>query len=263
MIDSHCHLTYISKNIKELEEVLKRANKEKIYYIVDIGVHPNDLDERYKLFKNAEGVFLAAGYYPDYANEYDEDDIAAFKMKIETLNSLEKNKKVICSIGEIGLDYYHNSENKNEQMEFFSSLMNVAKELNLPVLIHTRDAFNDTFKILKDADNEKRGILHCFSGGVEEARKAIELGYILSFSGSVTYPKNTFIREAAKYAPSDMFTVETDAPYLTPQKLRGRRNEPSFIPYIAEVIADARAESVESVLQKSLDNARRILELNI
>lgn len=260
MIDSHCHLTYISKQARELEKVLERANKSGVLYFVDIGVHPKDIDERIRLLSDAEGVFFTAGYYPDYASEYDDDDIKAFQLKIETIN---KKEKTICAVGEIGLDYHHNSLNKEDQKEFFRRLINVAKNLNLPISIHTRDAFRDTFRILGEEELPKRGILHCFSGNIKEARKAIDLGYILSFSGAATYIKNDFIRDAAKYVPNDMFTLETDSPYLTPQRLRGRANEPAFIPYIAEVISEARGEKKSTIMRLALENAVRVLDLDM
>ncbi len=256
MIDSHCHFTYMSKQPKDIEDALVRANREGILYFIDIGVHPSDLEMRVNLLTEAQGVFLTAGFYPDYTNEHTEDSIKAFKLQIETLN---ESKKRIFAVGEIGLDYAHDKTNKPAQRKFFAELINVAKETDLPIVIHSREAFNDTFTVLRENENPKKGIFHCFSGGMEEAKRALDLGYILSFSGVVTYEKNDFIREACKYVPSDMFTLETDSPYLTPQKLRGRRNEPSFIPYIAEVVAECRNEPVESVLKKSLENAQRVL----
>ena len=263
MIDSHCHLTLISKKRKDLEEVLQRANKAGILYFLDIGVHPNDIDERMFILSEAEGVFLSIGYYPDYSNENDEHTIKAFELKIKTLNKNKLKKKSVYAVGEIGLDYYHNSENKKEQREFFSSLCEVAKRVDLPILIHSRDAFKDTFQILKEADIPRRGLFHCFSGNIEEAKNALDLGYTISFSGAVTYLKNDFIREAAKYVPKDMFTIETDSPYLTPQKLRGRANEPSFIPYIVEVLSEVRKEDKEDIMRTALENAVRVLELPI
>ena len=265
MIDSHCHLTYISKKSKELEEVLERANKAGIFYFVDIGVHPDDIDERMFILSDAEGVFFSMGYYPDYANENDEDTLKAFELKIKNLNkkTFETRTKSIYAVGEIGLDYYHNEDNKNEQKAFFRALCEAAKNVDLPILIHSRDAFKDTFKVLKDADLPKRGIFHCFSGNVEDAKNALDLGYILSFSGSSTYMKNDFIRDAVKYVPKDMFTIETDAPYLTPQKVRGRANEPSFISYTVEVLAEVRGESSEDIMRTALENAVRVLELPV
>ncbi len=133
----------------------------------------------------------------------------------------------------------------------------------MPIIIHSRDAFKDTFKILKEADIPKRGIFHCFSGNTEDAKNALDLGYMLSFSGSVTYMKNDFIREALKYVPKDMLTIETDSPYLTPQRVRGRANEPSFIPYTVQVISEVRGESSEDIMRAALENTVRVLDLPI
>lgn len=119
MIDSHCHLTLISKKSKELIEVIQRANKSGILYFLDIGVHPSDIDDRMFILSEAEGVFFSIGYYPDYAKENDEHTIKAFELKIKTLNKNKLKKKSVYAIGEIGLDYYHNDDNKKEQRDFF------------------------------------------------------------------------------------------------------------------------------------------------
>ena len=265
MIDSHCHFTLISKRSKDLNKVLERANKSGIFYFIDIGLHPNDIDERIFILSDAEGVFFSIGYYPDYSSENDKDTIKAFELKIENINkkTLDKKYKLVYAIGEIGLDYYHNDSNKREQMDFFSSLCEVAKNVDLPIIIHSRDAFKDTFKILKEADIPKRGIFHCFSGNIKDAKNALDLGYILSFSGSSTYIKNDFIRDAFKYVPKDMFTIETDSPYLTPQKLRGRANEPSFLPYTVSVLAEVKNENSEDIMKLALENTVRVLDLPI
>jgi len=257
MIDSHCHLTIISKSAKEIEALLKRANKEGIFYFIDVGINPSDIEFRLQLLSDAEGVYLTAGYYPDYANTYTDVDLDAFKLKIKKAN---ENKKHLYALGEIGLDYYHNDLNKKDQKKFFAELINVAREVNLPIIIHTRDAFKDTFDILKEEKNPKGGIFHCFTGEIKEAKKALDLGYIISFSGVITYTKNEYLKEVARYVPSDMYTIETDSPYLTPAKLRGHSNEPAFIPYIAEVIAECRGESVDFVMKNALENTRRVLD---
>lgn len=256
MIDSHCHLEYISENKDVVKAVVERAKQNGIKYILDIGTHPSDIDRRIKLLNGIDGIYMSAGFYPDYAEEYKDSEIDEMKNKIALLN---KNEKRICAIGEIGLDYHHNSENKSKQITFFEKLLSMSKELNLPVLIHTREAWDDTIKIL--AKSNVKGIIHCFSGGLSEAKSILDLGCLISFSGILTYPKNTELRDVAKYVPSDMYTIETDAPYLTPQKMRNKKNEPAFIKYIAETLAFERETPLENIMRDACRNAFRVLSL--
>ena len=260
MIDSHCHLTSISKEKSEIIKIIDRAKENNINYIVDIGVHPSDLEKRFDILGSMENVYMTAGFYPDYAYSYEEQELSAFKDKIISMNNDKKN---IYMIGEIGLDYYHNNEDTYKQQHLFEMLISIANELSLPISVHTREAWNDTISILSKNKVDKRGIIHCFSGELEEAKKVLDLGYIISFSGVITYPKNTMLRDVAKYVPDDMFCLETDAPYLTPQKVRGKKNEPSFIKYIADTVANEKSVNVEKILEMSYHNALRVLDGSI
>ncbi len=258
MIDSHCHLTSISKEKSEIIKVVNRANENGINYIVDIGIHPSDLDERFELLGDLENVYLTAGFYPDYAYSYKDDEVSAFKDKVISMN---KDFRNIYMIGEFGLDYYHHSEDIHKQIELFEKLIAVANELALPVSIHTRDAFADTIEVLTKNRVDKLGIIHCFSGGLEEAKKMLDLGFMISFAGVVTYPKNQDLRDVAKYVPDDMFCLETDAPYLTPQKVRGKKNEPSFLVHTATTVGNERGVAFERVLELNYRNVSKLLNI--
>ncbi len=258
MIDSHCHLTLISKNKSEIIKIVSRAKESGIKNIIDIGVHPSDIEPRIELLGNIENVYLTAGFYPDYAYSYTTDELSDFKQKIITLN---KDKKNIYMLGEIGLDYYHNSDDTHKQIEFFETLIDMANELALPISIHCRDAFSDMLMVLAKNKVEHGGIMHCFSGGLEDAKKTLDLGFLISFSGVITYPKNQELRDVAKYVPNDSFCIETDAPYLSPQKVRGKKNEPSFLPYTANVVAKQKSMSEQVVFEHCYKNICKLLNI--
>ncbi len=258
MIDSHCHLTMISKEKSEIIKVVGKARDNGIYYIVDVGVHPSDLDERFNLLGDLDNVYMTAGFYPDYAYSYKPDEVDAFKDKVISMN---KDKRNIYMIGEFGLDYYHNSEDIYKQIELFERLIALSNELALPISIHTREAFADTIEVLSKNRADKLGIIHCFSGGLEEAKKLLDLGFLISFSGVVTYPKNQDLRDVAKYVPDDMFCIETDAPYLSPQKVRSKKNEPSFLVHTATAVGNERSVSFERVLELNYRNVSRLLNI--
>lgn len=261
MIDSHCHLTMISKEKSEIIKTIARAKESGIEYIVDVGVHPSDLDERFSLLGDFDNVYLTAGFYPDYAYEYKDDEVLAFKDKVISMNNMNKDSRNIYMIGEFGLDYYHNSEDVHKQIELFEKLIAVSNELSLPISVHTREAFADTIDVLTKNRVNKLGIIHCFSGGLDEARKLLDLGFMISFSGVVTYPKNHALRDVAKYVPDDMFCLETDAPYLSPQKVRSKKNEPSFLTYTATTIGDERKVSSARVLELNYRNISKLLNI--
>lgn len=259
MIDSHCHLTYISKEKDILTEVINRSVQSGIKYMVDIGVRPDDIDERIELLSGFKNVFLTLGYYPEYFNEGTTQALNNFDKQIESLNKHTKN---IYAIGEIGIDYFHHdTTTRVKQMEFFSSLIDIASKNNLPILIHSRDGFADTYDVLKNKNAS--GIFHCFSYSAEEVKKALELNYLISFSGNITYKKSEAIREACKYVPNDKLTIETDAPYLSPQIVRSSPNEPSFTMHTAKFIADLRNDTLDNILAYAFENTKKMLMLDI
>ncbi len=258
MIDSHCHLTMISKEKSEIIKKVGIAADCGIKYIIDVGVHPSDLDERLALLGDLDNVYLTAGFYPDYAYFYQDSEIIDFKDKVLSMN---KDGRVIYMIGEFGLDYYHNSEDTYKQIELFEKLIDVSNQLSLPISIHTREAFADTIEVLSKNRVDRQGIIHCFSGGLNEAKKLLDLGFTISFSGVVTYPKNQDLRDVAKYVPDDMFCIETDAPYLSPQKVRSKKNEPSFLVHTATAIGNERGVSFERVFELNYRNVSKLLNI--
>ena len=201
---------------------------------------------RAKEIANAyDSVYYTVGIHPDDCDQYD-------KSEIESYLSVGDNKLV--AVGEIGLDYFHNKENKQKQIDVFISQIELAKKYKLPIVIHCRDAYGDTLDILKRyAPFEYGAVMHCYSGSVEFAREVIRLGVKLSFTGTVTYKNAVNLHEVVREIPLDSFFIETDSPYLTPVPHRGKRNEPKYVRHVAEKIADLRGVDV-SVVENVTDN---------
>ena len=173
------------------------------------------------------------------------------------LSWLNDQGKPIVAIGEIGLDYFRNLQPKEVQEKAFRKQLLLAKELGLAVVVHVRDAWDDALKILEETGNAKV-VLHCFTGQMDHAKICIERGYYLSFSGVLTYPKNEYLREVARVATTEQILIETDCPYLPPQIMRGKRNEPAFVVETARCLADARGVSLEEIGSITTQNAVKV-----
>ena len=250
MIDSHCHLD--SKEFDaDREEVIARALAAGVDTMVAIGTGngPPDLEAGIRLAEKYPAFYATVGVHPHDASKA---DAAAF----QRLAELTKHPKVVA-IGEIGLDYHYDFSPREVQKAVFIEQMRVAADANKPIVIHTREAWDDTIALIRD-HWRGGGIMHCFSGGPEEAKQALDLGFHLSFGGIVTFPKATNIQEAAKIAPLDRILIETDAPYLAPVPNRGKRNEPAFVVETAKKLAALRGESFESILAATTANFNRL-----
>jgi TatD DNase family protein len=184
-------------------------------------------------------VRFAVGVHPHQAGEFAGRVDAA----IETVRA-DVNRAGACAIGEIGLDYHYDFSPRDVQQDVFRAQVRLAGELGLPIIIHTREATADTFRILDEAGGGRgRGVFHCFTGGIDMARAALDIGFCLSFAGIVTFPRATELRDAARLVPADRLLSETDAPYLAPVPHRGQRNEPAYVVRVVDALAAARGES--------------------
>lgn len=257
LIDTHSHI-HFSKNFPDFDEVLMRAKEVGVCKQVLVGCDIEDSFEAFKIAKNFEDLFWTFGIHPHSSNQGNEKIYNELNEILSGKN--EEFKKSPVAIGEIGLDYFRNLQSKEVQKETFIKQLNIAKEFNLPVILHIRDAFEDTFKILEKEKNNKV-LLHCFSGGIKEADWAWSRGFIVSFSGIVTYKKNLDLQECAKNAPKDLFVVETDCPYLAPQKFRGQRNEPAFVVETAKFIAELKNISIEELAEMTTKNAEKYFNI--
>lgn len=253
-IDSHCHLDRLDLSLhnNDLANVVQAANDAKVNKLLCVSVTLKDFPAMVEQTKSFNNVLLSCGMHP--LNQEDEVDI-------NQLKSLSENPSVIA-IGETGLDYFYAPETKELQLDSFKKHITVAKELDKPLIIHTRDAQEDTLAMLRsEGADTVGGILHCFTESWEMAEQAIELGFYISFSGIVTFKNARALREVAKRVPDDQFLIETDAPYLAPVPHRGKENQPAYVVEVAKHLASIRGQSVETIAKLSTDNFNRLFNL--
>jgi TatD DNase family protein len=261
LIDSHAHLE--GKRFGEdLPTVLQRAREAGVQTILAIGTGdgPGTLDCAIKVAEPEDWIYATVGIHPHEASMANE---AAY----EELNRLAKHSKVIAW-GEIGLDYYYDHSPREVQKQVFRRQMEMAGAAGLPIVIHCRNSDNTTnawdalIAMLREhwAPNRLGGIMHCFSGTVEHMREAVEIGFLVSISGNVTFPKAQAIRDAAVACPLDRMLVETDSPFLAPVPFRGKRNEPAFVAKTAEHIAQLRGISFDELARATTANFQRFFE---
>lgn len=253
-IDSHCHLDRLNLSLYDdkLTNVIQAANAAKVTKLLCVSVTLKDFPAMAEKTKNFPNVLLSCGMHP--LNQGDEVDI-------NELKHLADNSRVIA-VGETGLDYHYAPETKKLQLDSFEKHIEVAKSLNKPLIIHTRDAQEDTLAMLRSTNAEQvGGILHCFTETWDMAKQALDLGFYISFSGIVTFKNASALREVAKLVPDDRFLIETDAPYLAPVPHRGKENQPAFVVEVAKHLASIRGQSVETIAKLSTDNFNRLFKL--
>lgn len=248
-IDTHCHI--YKEYYGDIDKAINEAKNEKVNKLVVIGCDKDSIREVTETLSTRENIYYALGFHPSEANDITDRDIDLLEEQIK------KDKKVVA-IGEIGLDYYWVKDNKEEQKELFIKMLNLAKRNELPVIIHSRDAFQDTYDILKEA--KVKGIIHCFTSSIENAKKYIELGFLLGIGGVLTF-KNTKLKEVVKELDLKNIVLETDSPYLTPEPFRGKDNHPKYIPFIAEEISRLKEINIEEVSRITTQNAEELLNI--
>lgn len=221
--------------------------------IIVPSASPDNFQDVIELTKLHDVIFGALGVHPEDVLKYTDTTSK------DIFNLVSKNEKIIA-IGEIGLDYYYGRENKEAQIKIFENQLEVALALDLPVLIHDREAHNDTSKILKKF-NIKKAVLHCFSGSVEFAKECIKEGYYIGIGGIVTFKNSKKMKEVVKEIPLTSILLETDAPYLTPHPFRGEENSPKYLQFIAKAIADIKDTTFEEVCNVTTENAKRFFNL--
>jgi len=253
LIDTHCHLDFPEFD-SDRPEVLKRARQAGVEYIINVGSSITGSINSVKLAQDDANIFAVVGCHPHDSQGFSSQDL-------EALRTLAKSDKV-AAIGEIGLDYYRNLSPQENQQKTFVSLLRLAEDLDLPVVIHSRQAQEDTLRIM-DQEGVKRAIVHCFGGDLIFLRACLERGYLVSFTCNVTYKKAQDVRDAVKAVPLERFCLETDAPYLAPQGFRGKRNEPAFMRELAEQISRIKGLSVEEISRATTRNAKTFFNLRI
>jgi len=257
MIDTHCHLSS-PRLIAEFDEIVARAREAGLVACISIGTGVQDAKAVGDLIKRAPGfLYGAAGLDPFSCHRAGD----GFDAELEALSALLQTGD-FCALGEIGLEYYHKLDPHPLQAERLERQLDLAESLDLPVVIHVRDAHEDMLTIL--AAHEKcRGVIHSFIGGPADAERYLSLGWYLSFNGVVTYKPGSELCHAVEATPADRILLETDSPYLTPVPLRGKRCEPAYVVHTGRFVAELRGESIEELSSVSTDNAIRLFGLEL
>jgi TatD DNase family protein len=251
MIDSHAHLDFPQYD-SDRDKVIKEGFDKGLEAVVNIGVDLETSRKSIELAEKYPGIYATVGIHPHDSGNAPRD-------YLEQLEDLASRRKVVA-IGEIGLDYYRDHSPRDTQRKAFEEQLDLARKLDLPIVVHIREAIEDSFKILEKSGVSK-GLLHSFPGDEMEARKAIEMGFYISFAGPLTYPKSTRVKVAASLSLSRV-VVETDAPYLTPQAFRGKRNQPLYVRYVIEKLSEIFSPyTYEDVERITSHNARRLFKL--
>lgn len=251
LIDTHCHLDFPEFD-KDRDEVVSGANQEGVKYIVNIGSSIQGSRASLELARKYDCIYAVIGIHPHEADSFSDKDIS-------TLRDLAVQKKVVA-IGEVGLDYYRNFSKRENQEKLFLAQIALAQELNLPLVIHNREAEADTLRILKQSGIRK-GVVHCFSGDALFLKECFALGFLVSFTCNITYKKADSLRNIVSITPLEKIFLETDAPYLSPEGKRGLRNDPTGVKDVAEEIARIKKITVEEVAVTTANNARGFFKI--
>lgn len=254
-VDSHCHLDSEDFNA-DREAVIERALEAGVTHMVAVGTGsgPPDLETGIRLADRHAAFYATAGVHPHDAAKAADDTM-------KRVRDAASHPKVIA-IGEIGLDYHYDFSPRDRQRAVFVEQLTIAAETGLPAVIHTREAWDDTFELVEKHWKPANlpGVMHCFTGGPAEARRSLELGFYLSFGGIVTFPKALDIQQAARETPADRILIETDAPYLAPVPLRGKRNEPAYVVHTAAKLGALRGVNAAEIATTTTANFRRLFK---
>ncbi len=255
LVDSHCHLDYEDFATEGVGEIVKRAQSAGVGHFLTICTEISKFPQILAVAKSSPIINCTVGTHPHHAA-----DAGEINIKKSDIVDLTKDPKV-AGIGETGLDYYYKHSPPEEQQRVFATHIEAAVETGLPLIIHTRDADDDTVRIMREAGQGKaRGVMHCFSGGRKLADASLDLGFYISFSGIITFKKADELRDVVKHVPMDRILVETDSPYLAPVPHRGKRNEPSFVVHTAQMVAELRGMTAEAVAQQTTENFFKLFD---
>ena len=257
IFDSHAHYDD-AKFDEDRESVLENIYDAGVEKVVSAGYSLESSYESIKLSEKYEFIYSTCGISPNDIP----DTVEKLQEQISELECLVKQNKKVVAIGEIGLDYYWNKENKELQKKAFIMQIELANKYNLPIVIHTREAIQDTIDVLKNAElPEKKGVFHCCPLNIELVKQALKLGFYISFAGPVTFKNSKNANEIIEMVPMDKILIETDSPYLSPEPLRGRRNDPRNVKYMAKKIAEVKRITLEEVASVTYENAKDVFNI--
>lgn len=255
IFDTHTHLN-VPQFAEDLEATIQRAFDQQVSRMAVVGFDEPTIEKSLELSQNYPEIYSIIGWHPTEAGSYNR------QVEDHLQKQVDQYRERVVAWGEIGLDYYWMEDDKETQGKVFRRQIAMAKEMGLPVSIHTRDALEDTYRILKEEKiHEIGGIMHSFSGDAEWMKRFLDLGMHISFSGVVTFKKAIDVQEAAQAVPEEFLLVETDAPYLAPVPYRGKRNEPAYTAYVVEKLAELRNVPVEHMARRTFQNACRLFRI--
>jgi TatD DNase family protein len=252
LVDSHAHLQWASFD-KDREDVIKRAREAGVEQIVNVGFDIGGSRRAVELAEKHEGLYVTVGIHPHNASQLNQE-------VLNELRRLSQRRKVVA-IGEIGLDYYRNLSPREIQKKTFEAQLLLAEELRLPVVIHDREAHIEIWEMLTKFKGRVHGVMHCFSGSRELAEQYFKMNFCVSIAGPVTFPNAYGLHELAKCIDLKMLLLETDCPWLAPQDVRGKRNEPAFLTFTAKKIAELKEVPLGEVVEATAENTRRIFQM--
>jgi len=257
LIDSHCHIIFENFE-KDLEEVVSRWRSKGVKKLLHACCELSEIPKLQKISQKFDELYYSVGLHPLEADKWELNSKSILK------NAAQGDSRVVA-IGELGLDFFK-SDNTNKQKKALVPQMDLAYELELPVIIHCREAANEMIKICNELSKKgkcPKGVLHCWSGSPDEMKQFLDLGFYISFSGIVTFPKAYEIHECARIVPKDRYLIETDAPFLAPVPYRGKRNEPAFVESVAKCIADLRSSEFKIIADESSRNAEDLFKFDL
>ena len=254
-IDSHCHLDRLdlSKHENSLTNLLNDARQRGVHKMLCVGIDLNLYPEMVEAIDGQQDVYASVGIHPCHVVEspWDEQRIR---------QAVTENSRVVA-LGETGLDFYYTAETKEQQVESFANHLKLGAELDMPVIIHTRDAREETLQVMAQfASPQSAGVMHCFTETHEMAMRSIEMGFMVSFSGIITFKNAADLREVVKAVPMESLLIETDSPYLAPIPYRGKPNQPGYVAEVAACVAELKGISVEEVAERTADNFHRLFK---
>lgn len=256
LFDSHSHLNDEKFN-EDRDKIIKEIYESGVKNFITAGYSIESSKKAIEIANKYEFIYATVGIFP---NDIPQDENKLWKDIAEIKNIVKNNSKVLA-IGEIGLDYYWNTENKEIQKKIFIEQIKIANELDLPIVIHTRDAIMDTIQILKENKVKNKGVFHCCPQNKELIKEALKLGFYISFAGPITFKNSKNADEIINLVPNDRILIETDSPYLAPEPVRGTRNTPSNVKYIAQKIANSKNLSFEEVEKFTIKNTKEIFKI--
>jgi TatD DNase family protein len=252
IIETHCHLDYLKQD--PLEDIISKSRTHGIEKIITIAVEPGNLDTVLDIARSRDHIWCSQGIHPHEAKQFN-DEVGA---KIKSRMTEDK----VLAVGEIGLDYYYNHSPREKQIEVFETQLEIAAETEMPVIIHSREAEDDTIAILKNHASKlsRKGVIHSFTSKIELAETAVDLGFHLGFNGIITFKNAEDVRDAVRFCPVENLLLETDAPFLAPTPFRGRENAPFYLPFVAERMAELKNLPVEDLLSTVYKNSMNLFK---